>query len=113
MKFGADLATLYYCIQYTTYYPVYMVDFPAPAEVYVSQVRELTAFEDLKPTKLLDRVSKEVDLKKVLGIQDKQLYSNEESMALTSTNYWVNMSQYLMLFLLFVPIVMAVFLFVS
>ena len=90
-----------------------MVDFPAPAEVYVGQVRELTAFEDLKPTKLLSRVSKDLDLKKVLGIQDKQLYSNEESMAITSTNYWVNMSQYLMLFLLFVPIVMAVFLFVS
>ena len=62
----------------------------------------------------MNTIVKGVDLKKVLGIKEnKHLYSNEESLAITSTNYWVNMSTYLMLAFVFVPIVMAIFWFVS
>ena len=63
------MAPLYYCIQYTTYFPIYMVDFPVTTEMYLTEFRDLITLEDLKLNKLLEHIFKDFDLEKMLGIE--------------------------------------------
>ena len=78
----------------------------------MTSVRNLITLEDLKPDKLLKHIFKDFDFKKMMGIQEKeqQLYSNEESLSLGSTSYWVNMSAILMLVAIIPTLILAFFL---
>ena len=87
-----------------------MVDFPAFTELYLTEFRDLITLEDLKLDKLLELIFKDFDLEKMLGIEgeEKQLYSNEESLSVGSSNYWVNMSTYILLFIAILAVALVV-----
>ena len=108
-KFGPELAPLYYCIQYTTFFTIYGVDFPVYTEVYLEDFRGMITFEDMEPEKIMKMINKNWDFNKIFGIVQQQLYSNEESSSVKSTNFLVNMRTYIFLILAIISLAFIAF----
>ena len=78
--------------------------------MYLTEFRKLITTEDLKLDKNLELIFKDFDLEKILGIKGKeeQLYSNEESLSFGSSNFWMNMSTYILLFIAILAVALVV-----
>ena len=79
--------------------------------MYLTEFRDLITLEDLKLDRLLELIFKDFDFEKALGIEGKQeqLYSNEESLSVESSNYWANMSSYILVFIAILVVALIVF----